>query len=100
MPFHAHSLSRFRRDLLISLFRQEREYRTDHGAAVGRPLPCQRNIKRTVASPRTCCVCPTSIIPRLPFCKALVRLPPSERTRSRSTTLLPGTAPNRVWHLA
>ena len=40
------------------------------------------------------------IIPRFPFCKALGRLPPSEPTRSRSTTSLPGTAPNRVWHLA
>ena len=66
----------------------------------GRPLPCQRNIERTVASPRTCCVCPTLIIPELPFCKALVRLPPSEPTRSRSMTSLLGTAPNRVWHLA
>ena len=37
---------------------------------------------------------------RAPFCKALVRLPPSEPTRSRSTTSLPGTAPNLVWHLA
>src|SRR5271170_6890482 len=66
----------------------------------GRPRPCQRNIKRTVASLRTCCVCPTLIIPRLPFCKASVRLPPSEPMGSRSTISLPGTAPNRVWHLA
>src|SRR5271169_5060300 len=54
----------------------------------GRPRPCQRNIKRTVASTRTCCVCPILIIPRLPFCKASVRLPPSEPTHSRSTTSL------------
>jgi hypothetical protein len=43
---------------------------------------------------------PTVIIPELPFCKALVRLPPSEPMRSRSMTSLLGTAPNRVWHLA
>ncbi len=66
----------------------------------GRPRPCQRNIKQIVARPRTCCVCPTLIIPRLPFCKASVRLPPSEPTRSRSTTSLTGTVPNRLWHLA